>query len=51
VPRWREHSVGLCSGSVRPSVCGQGKLQSSQRFLKGYVGKNRIGADAHDLGV
>jgi hypothetical protein len=51
VPGWREDAVGLRCGSVWPTVRGQGEFQPSNGFLKGNVGKNRIGADAHDLGV
>ena len=51
MPGWGENSVSLRGGGVRPAVCGKGKFQSSQGFLKGNVGKNRVGAYAHNLGV
>ena len=51
MPGWGENSVSLRGGGIRPAVCGKGKFQSSQRFLKGNVGENRVGAYAHDLGV
>jgi hypothetical protein len=39
-----------CFG-VRPAVCSEGELKTPKRFLEGDMGENRVGADAHDLGV
>ena len=55
-----EGDLVLCGGEdaiirrcfrVGPAVCSEGELKTSKRFLESDVGKNRIGADAHDLGV
>ena len=51
MPCRRENAVSLRCGSVGPTVRGQGEFQPADGFLKSNVGKNRIGADAHDLGV
>ncbi len=42
--------IRRCFG-VRPAVRSQGKLKTPKRFLEGDMGENRVGADAHDLGV
>jgi hypothetical protein len=42
--------VRRCFG-VRPAVRGEWELKTPKRFLEGDMAKNRVGADAHDLGV
>jgi len=42
--------IRRCFG-VRPAVRSEGKLKTPKRFLEGDVAENRVGADAHDLGV
>ena len=42
--------IRRCFG-VRPAVRSEGELKTPKRLLEGDMGENRIGADAHDLGV
>ena len=42
--------IRRCFG-VRPAVRSEGELKTPKRFLEGDMGENRVGADAHDLGV
>jgi hypothetical protein len=42
--------IRRCFG-VGPAVRSEGKLKAPKRFLEGDMGENRVGADAHDLGV
>lgn len=36
---------------VGPAVRREGELKTAQRFLESDMAENRVGADAHDLGV
>jgi len=42
--------IRRCFG-VRPAVSSERELKTPKRFLKCDMGENRVGADAHDLGV
>jgi len=42
--------IRRCFG-VRPAVRSEGELKTPKRFLEGDMAENRVGADAHDLGV
>jgi hypothetical protein len=47
----RKHAILLRDLRVRPAIGKQRKAQAAQRFLECDVRENRIGTDAHDLGV
>src|SRR5208337_51465 len=51
VLRGRKDAIILRCFGVRPAVRSQGELKTPKRFLEGDMAENRIGADAHDLGV
>jgi hypothetical protein len=47
----RKDTIIRRSFGVRPAVRGQGKLETPERFLECDMGEDRVGTDAHDLGV
>ena len=48
--RWK-YAVLCCRLGVRPAIGGERELETAQGFLIGDVREDRVGVDAHDLGV
>jgi hypothetical protein len=47
----RKDAIIRRSFGVRPAVRSEGELKTPKRFLEGDMAEDRVGADAHDLGV